>query len=301
MLRARLLAVLAVALLAACGGGSSPPSPTATSTPAASATPPATPIPATPTPSPPPPTATRTAFATATPTRTPTPPPPTATPVPTRTPATPAAGRLLANGPRDSRVVALTFDMGGRVEPALDIMNWLIQHGVHATIFMTGAMAENANTDAGREVLRLMAAHPAQFALGNHSYTHPDFTTLTAATMRTELERTEAAIATVTTLSPRPFFRPPFGASSAAVVDGVAAAGYTYTIMWDVDTIDWRPESEGGPTAAEMVAKVAANARGGSIVLMHLGGYNTLDALPGILAALRERGLTPVTLSEMLR
>ena len=39
----------------------------------------------------------------------------------------------------------------------------------------------------------------------------------------------------------------------------------------------------------------------GSIELMHLGGYNTLDALPGILAALREAGLTPATLSEMVR
>ena len=36
-------------------------------------------------------------------------------------------------------------------------------------------------------------------------------------------------------------------------------------------------------------------------LLMHLGGYNTLDALPGILAALREAGLTPATLSEMVR
>jgi hypothetical protein len=32
---------------------------------------------------------------------------------------------------------------------------------------------------------------------------------------------------------------------------------------------------------------------------MHLGGWNTLDALPDILAGLRERGLEPVTLSEM--
>ena len=81
----------------------------------------------------------------------------------------------------------------------------------------------------------------------------------------------------------------------------MAAAGYPLTVMWDIDTIDWRPESDGGPTAADIVAKVRANARGGSIVLMHLGGYNTLDALPGILAALREAGLTPATLSEMVR
>ncbi len=33
---------------------------------------------------------------------------------------------------------------------------------------------------------------------------------------------------------------------------------------------------------------------------MHLGGYNTLEALPGILATVAARGLEPVTLDEML-
>jgi hypothetical protein len=32
----------------------------------------------------------------------------------------------------------------------------------------------------------------------------------------------------------------------------------------------------------------------------HLGGYNTLDALPGIMSGLRAKGLQPVTLGEML-
>ncbi len=41
-------------------------------------------------------------------------------------------------------------------------------------------------------------------------------------------------------------------------------------------------------------------ARGGSIVLMHLGGYNTYAALPEIMAGLRASGLLLVTLSTML-
>jgi peptidoglycan/xylan/chitin deacetylase (PgdA/CDA1 family) len=101
-----------------------------------------------------------------------------------------------------------------------------------------------------------------------------------------------------------PFFRPPYGAHNQAVRDGVGAAGWRYLVMWDIDTIDWRPEDNGdgpaGPTTSQIVAKVAANARGGSIVLMHLGGWNTLEALPGILGACRDLGLQPVTLTEML-
>jgi peptidoglycan/xylan/chitin deacetylase (PgdA/CDA1 family) len=69
--------------------------------------------------------------------------------------------------------------------------------------------------------------------------------------------------------------------------------------MWDVDTIDWKPIDDGGPTAQQIVDKVVGRAQGGSIVLMHLGGYETLQALPGIVAGLQSRGFTLVTLGTM--
>ena len=70
--------------------------------------------------------------------------------------------------------------------------------------------------------------------------------------------------------------------------------------MWDVDTIDWKPTSDGGPTADDIVAKVLSRADGGSIVLMHLGGEHTLDALPRVIEGLRAKGLEPVTLPQLL-
>ena len=117
--------------------------------------------------------------------------------------------------------------------------------------------------------------------------------------MADQLRRTEDAVAPIVGRTTKPWFRPPFGSWTAAVREGVGQAGWAYTVMWDIDTIDWRPTSDGGPTATDIVARVLSRAEGGSIVLMHLGGWNTLDALPGILAGLRERGLQPVTLSEM--
>ncbi len=234
------------------------------------------------------------------------------TPVATTTPATQApptatvpgnlpASIQVANGSRSSGQVALTLDMGGRVEPALDIMNWLIANRVPATIFMTGAMVDNQNTDAGPKVLALVAAHPDLFELGNHSYTHADFTALSVAQQTKELTDTEASIRKFTTVSPKPYFRPPFGAVNGTVLAMAGAAGYTHTIMWDIDTVDWRPEADGGPTAASMTQKVVSNAQGGSIVLMHLGGYNTFAALPGMVSGLKAKGLTPVKVSAMLR
>jgi len=191
--------------------------------------------------------------------------------------------------------------MGGRVGDALAIVDWLIDHETHATIFMTGAMAANKNTDAGRQVLARIDAHPELFTLGNHSYSHPDFRTLTKAEMLDELRRTEAAIAPYCSQDPKPFFRPPYGGYDSDVLAGVGAAGYRWTVMWDVDTIDWRPikNDPPGPTADQIVDKVVTNAKGGSIVLMHLGGYETFEALPRIVSGLTDRGLDLVNLDSM--
>lgn len=145
-----------------------------------------------------------------------------------------------------------------------------------------------------------IAADRAWFDLGNHSWSHPDFRDLDATAMRDQLDRTETAIVAATTVSTRPWFRPPFGGLDDQIPAVVAGAGYGYTVLWDIDTIDWRPEADGGPTAQQLVDKVVGRADGGSIVLMHLGGFNTLEALPGIVAGLRARGLTPVTLGTLL-
>lgn len=202
----------------------------------------------------------------------------------------------------DGNEIALTFDMGGRVGDALAIVDWLVDQRVHATIFMTGAMADNQNTEAGRQVLAIIDAHPEFFTLGNHSYTHRDFRSLTAAEIRDELRRTEATIARYCSQSPRPFFRPPNGGYGADGLAAVGAAGYRYTVTWDIDTIDWRPikNDPPGPTADQIVAKVLGNAQGGSIVLMHLGGYKTFEALPRIVEGLRAAGYDLVTIDEIM-
>ena len=222
------------------------------------------------------------------------------TPSPTATTTPGGVSLEIEHGPRGTNRIALTFDMGGRVEPALDIMDFLVANDVHATIFMTGAMAENPNTDAGRQVLGIIDDHRDQFALGNHSYSHPDFRDLTDAEIADELARTELAVAKYTSETMPPLFRPPYGGLDADVLEAVGAAGYAYTIMWDVDTVDWRPPEEGGPSAEDISTKVLNNAQGGSIVIMHLGGYNTFEALPAIVEGLRGRGFELVTVSELL-
>ena len=99
---------------------------------------------------------------------------------------------------------------------------------------------------------------------------------------------------------PAPYWRPPYGVFTDAVLATAAAAGYTKTIMWSLDTIDWRPLSEGGPTAEQIASNVVTSSGSGSIILMHLGGYETLDALRIMVPALRERGLLLTSVSDLV-
>ncbi len=231
----------------------------------------------------------------------PSPSPGSSTPSPTPFPTGSTAGgpaTVVAHGPRGTTQIALTFDMGGRLEPAVDIVRWLIDHEVHATIFPTGKAG--TTTDLGRAAVQLAATRPDLFVFGNHSWDHPDFTTLSATQMADQLTKTETALASLIGAPTQPYFRPPFGAWTAAVRSGVGAAGWADLVMWDVDTIDWKNTADGGPSAKDIVAKVLGQAQGGSIVLMHLGGWHTLEALPDLLAGLQANGLTPVTLRTML-
>ena len=214
--------------------------------------------------------------------------------------------------PGAGHALALTLDMGGRLDPGIDILNLLIANRVCATIFPTGAMAQ---TTQGQQVVALIKAHPELFEIGNHTMHHCNLVsggggspttapcaavTPTADFIRKELTDAAAILEQLSGQQPVPYWRPPYGAVNQSVRDAAASVGYTKTFMWDIDTIDWKPISDGGPTAQQIATKVVNNAVEGSNVLMHLGGYETLDALAIMIPALRDRGFLLTSLSDLL-
>jgi peptidoglycan/xylan/chitin deacetylase (PgdA/CDA1 family) len=192
--------------------------------------------------------------------------------------------------------VALTFDAGANADALERILDTLAAESAPATFFLTGAWIERYPSQARR----VAARHP----VGNHSYSHPDFTTLDDVGIRVQLERTAAAIGALPAADPRPLFRFPFGARDPRTIRLVNEAGYG-SIRWTVDTLGWKGRA-GGMTADAVVGRVLDTLGPGQIVLMHVGSHpddGTMldaDALPEIIRQVRAAGYELVTLRDVL-
>lgn len=199
-----------------------------------------------------------------------------------------ALSTVVTRGQTQCRQVALTFDAGATAVSATGILDQLKAHRSRSTFFLTGQWTDDFPALAARIAAEL-------HEVGNHTDTHPDMPTISTAAMRTELRTAEAKIINRTGMSPRPLWRPPYGSYNDTVLLVAEQEGYPWTLMWDIDTIDWQH-----PPADVIAGRVLANVRPGSIVLMHMGGNNTAAAVAQMLPQLEQRGYMMVTVGEVL-
>ncbi len=197
--------------------------------------------------------------------------------------------------PTTRKVVALTFDAGGNDAGVTPILAALSSNGVPATFFMTGRWVEVYPARA-----REIAAH---YPVGNHTYSHPQLTTLTDAQVEEQVVRAATAIRSATGLDPHPLFRFPYGNVDARTLADVHALGYG-GIRWTVDTLGWEGKSN-GQSASSVQQRVIGALRPGEIVLMHVGAANdgtTLDAdaLPSVIREIQARGYQLVLIRDFV-
>ena len=131
------------------------------------------------------------------------------------------------------------------------------------------------------------------FPLGDHTWSHPNLTLIQPAAASLQLSKGAAAIEQATGWGMVPLMRPPGGYSGNGVTAEAAKLGLAI-IKWDVDTSDWDSNS----TVASVVAQ-ALTAHPGSIIVMHDRDLS-VAALPAVIAALRGRGFSFVTVPELL-
>ncbi len=188
----------------------------------------------------------------------------------------------------DERKVALTFDDAPWDPEAIPrILAVLQAHGVRSTFFLTTPWVKRYP-----EMARMIARGGHE--IGLHSTSHRDMRRLSREDIIAELEANRRAIEEVTGQRAR-LFRAPFGAYDDRLLSIAEDELGLVAIQWNVDSRDWR-----GLSARAIVRRVTRAVRPGSIVLFHSTARHTAEALPEIIAFLRERGYAMVPVSELL-
>ena len=200
-------------------------------------------------------------------------------------------GEIVPRVETSETAVALTFDDGpapGVVERLLPVLH---QRGIKATFFVIGKELEDS-PELGRQIVR--EGHE----LGNHSYSHSRMVLKTPRFIRDEIERTDRLIRAAG-YSGDIQFRPPYGKKLILLPAYLSRTGRR-TIMWDVEP-DSYPEV--AASADRIAAFVLERARPGSIIILHVmypGREASLEAVPGIIEGMKERGYEFKTVSELL-
>ncbi len=227
--------------------------------------------------------------------------PPTPTPTSTATSNpeiaptfAPIPVNFVTSGSREKPYVALTFDLcqlpesPSGFEPT--IVETLKRYNAPATFFMGGDWMRTHP----QETL-LLASNP-RFELGNHSWSHADFTKLTRSQMDEEIVRTQDMLYKLTGRQGH-LFRMPYGFYNDEALNTIATHGLS-TIQWDTETGDPDPNFQ----AEDIQRAVRQHAQNGSIIIMHANGFgwHTGNALPGVLDYLQAQGFTLVTVSQLI-
>ena len=181
-------------------------------------------------------------------------------------------------------MIALTFD-DGPAAPDNRILAALEAVGGRATFFMVGQ-----NVKGHPDIIRRMMADGCE--LGNHSWSHPQLNKLSAGEVRSQISRTNDAIAAVAGHGAT-VMRCPYGATGGSVKSVLADMGYA-SILWSIDTLDWKTRN-----ASSTVSSVLNNVKDGDIILMHSLYGATAEAVETMVPELVRRGYQLVTVSEL--
>lgn len=186
------------------------------------------------------------------------------------------------------KVVALTFDDGPHPTYSQRILDVLKREGVKATFFVVGKEAKKY-----QNIIKKEAA--AGNEIENHSYSHPQFSTISDADILREINMAGDTIEAITGRRPT-FFRPPKGLLGVDVTNLADANGYE-VVLWSASL------ERALPTAPkENALRLASEVQPGYIILAHDGRLDrsaTVEALPYLIDELKNKGYRFVTLSQM--
>lgn len=196
-------------------------------------------------------------------------------------------GKRIAQVNVPGRYVALTFDDGPSAAYTPKVLDILKRHNAKATFFVVGQCAVH-----NKGIMARAVAEGHEIAA--HTWSHIKMTGSSDEKIISEMDRTNAVITEATGRRPK-LMRPPYGASNSHVQDLMMSRYGMASILWNVDTQDWRH-----PGVSVVIDRAVSRANSGSIILLHDIHASTLAAVEGVVTGLQRRGFTLVTVSELI-
>jgi peptidoglycan/xylan/chitin deacetylase (PgdA/CDA1 family) len=205
-------------------------------------------------------------------------------------------------GPATTPVIALTFDDGPKPEYAIPILNILQKHRIRATFFIVGSQAEKHP-----DIIHRM--HMQGHTIGNHSWSHPNLTTLTKDEVEVEIQKTNTLIHSITGVRPQ-YFRAPGGRYNSSINHIIENTNMSH-VLWSINGKDYAsatqllahpaPHPQKNPEfSTPLVNHILTKVENGAIILLHNGG-NTVEAhLDGLIIQLKKEGYSFAPLNELL-
>lgn len=129
---------------------------------------------------------------------------------------------------RGDNAISVTFDCAWGAQDIDSILSTLKEHNCKATFFVLGTWAEEYP-----DAMKKIAADGHE--IGNHSYNHTHYTSMTKDKMLNDIEKCNTAIKSACGISPT-LFRAPSGDYNNSVIESAHEKDMMY-IQWSVDTL----------------------------------------------------------------
>lgn len=192
-------------------------------------------------------------------------------------------------GDTSSKDLFLTFDNGYENGYTAPILDTLKAKKVPAIFFITGHYVKDQP-----ELVKRMAAEG--HLVGNHSWSHPDMTTISDERIREELDKVKQETAKLTGRSDMAYLRPPRGIFSDRTLRVTKKLGYT-NVFWSIAYKDWDVNDQKG--AGYAYQKVISQLHSGAVILLHAVSKDNAAALGSIIDEARRQGYTFKSLDQL--
>ncbi|WGV58058.1 delta-lactam-biosynthetic de-N-acetylase [Brevibacillus brevis] len=183
-------------------------------------------------------------------------------------------------GDTTKKELYLTFDNGYENGFTPKILDTLLAKKVPAIFFVTGHFVKEQP-----ELLKRMAKEG--HLIGNHSWSHPDMTTVPNQKIKDELTKVSDAVQQVIGQANMRYLRPPRGIFSDRTLAVTKDLGYT-NVFWSVAYRDWDTKVQRGAKYA--YDNVMAQLHPGAVILLHSVSKDNAEALGTIIDEARKQG-----------